>query len=72
MLGGSRYSDEDFAKADKLLETLLKRPTLSIQENFEKQFMNMKIMAVILIAWLGKLEGGADTVPVSLSSHSLV
>ena len=56
MLGSSRYTNDDFAKAHKTLLKLRRRPTLAIQESFERQFINMKWMGCVFIGLAGKCQ----------------
>lgn len=54
MFAGKRYLEEDFNKAKKLLSYIRRKPTLAIQENFERQFINMQIMTGFFIGFLGR------------------
>ena len=55
MLAGTRYKGDDFEKARKLLSQIRQRPTLAIQENFERQFINMRFMTGCFIGLTGEL-----------------
>ena len=55
MLAGTRYKGDDFEKAKTLLSQIRKRPTLAIQENFERQFINMRFMTGFFIGFTGEL-----------------
>ena len=54
MLAGTRYKGDDFEKARKLLSQIRQRPTLAIQENFERQFINMRFMTGCFIGFTGE------------------
>lgn len=56
MLAGRRYKDSDFRRATVLLGKIRAKPTLAVQENFERQFINMKAMTGLFIAFNSKFQ----------------
>ena len=49
MLASSRFTDADFERARSVLHAIKEKPCMIIEQNFERRFISMKILTVLLI-----------------------
>ena len=49
MLASSRYTDADFIRAQTVLNSIKEMPGLIIEQNFERRFVSMKVLTILLI-----------------------